>query len=67
VALERGWASGAQIYTTRRDVTVSSRDSTTIATQSVYRASKFAWWKRLGTHGIRIVETLRRIAYARNG
>jgi len=67
IALERGWASGAQIYTTRKDVVISSRDATTIASRSVYRTSKFPWWKRLRTHGIRIIETLRRIAYARNG
>ncbi len=64
VALERGWASGARIYTTRQNVASPTRDGTTIATQSAYRASKFPWWKRLRTYGIRIVETARRIAYA---
>ena len=66
VALERGWASGARIYTTRQNVASPTRDGTTIATQSAYRASKFPWWKRLKTYGIRIVETARRIAYAYN-
>lgn len=64
IALERGWASGAQIYTTRRPVASPTRDSTTIATRSVYRASKFPWWKRLRTYGIRVIETAHRIAYA---
>jgi glycosyl transferase family 25 len=67
VALERGWAYGAQVYTTRHDVVVPRRDSTTIATSSSYRAAKFPWWKRLGTYAIRIVEAIRRIGYARNG
>lgn len=67
VALERGWASGARIYTTRRDVASTIRDDTTIATRSAYRSSKFPWWKRLRTYGIRIVKTARRIVYACNG
>ena len=67
VALERGWASGAQIYTTRQPVASPTRDSTTIATRSVYRASKFPWWKRLRTYRIRVIETAHRIAYARLG
>ncbi|WP_242218901.1 glycosyltransferase family 25 protein [Shinella zoogloeoides] len=67
VALERGWASGVRIYTTRQDVASPTRDGTTIATQSAYRASKFPWWKRLRTYGIRIVEAARRIAYVHNG
>lgn len=67
VALERGWACRTRIYTTRRDVAAPARDSTTIATRSAYRASKFPWWKRLKTYAIRIAETARRIAYARNG
>jgi glycosyl transferase family 25 len=67
VALERGWASGIRIYTTRKDAVASTQDSTTIATRSAYRASKFPWWRRLRTYAIRIVETARRILYARNG
>jgi len=67
VALERGWASGTRIYTTRRDVASPKRDSTTIATRSAYRAVKFPWWRRLKTYAIRISEAARRIAYARSG
>ena len=66
VAIERGWASGTCIYTMRQNVASPMRDGTTIATQSAYRSSKFPWWKRLRTYGIRIVETARRIAYAYN-
>ncbi|MCD1266828.1 glycosyl transferase family 25 [Shinella sp. AETb1-6] len=67
VALERGWAYDAQIYTTRYDVAAPGRDSTTIATSSVYRSTKFPWWKRFRTYAIRIRETICRIGYARNG
>lgn len=67
VALERGWAYNAQIYTTRYDVAAPGRDSTTIATSSVYRSTKFPWWKRFRTYAIRIRETICRIGYARNG
>lgn len=65
IALERGWASGTRIYTTRQPVAAPTRDSTTIATRSVYQASKFPWWKRLRTYGVRVVETAHRIVYAR--
>lgn len=64
IALERGWSTGASIYTTCRDVAAPKRDSTTIATRAAYRAAKFPWWRRLGTYCIRIIETARRIAYA---
>lgn len=65
IALERGWASGTRIYTTRQPVAAPTRDSTTIATRAVYRASKFPWWKRLRTYGIRAIEAVHRIVYAR--
>ena len=64
IALERGWAYDARIYTTLKDVAAPKRDSTTIATRAAYRAAKFPWWRRLRTHGIRIIETVRRIGYA---
>lgn len=67
MALERGWASGAQVYTTRQDVACPLRDSTTIATSSAYRSVKFPWWRRFRTYGVRIVETVRRIVYANQG
>lgn len=66
IALERGWATGTGIYATRLNVAVPTRDSTTIATRAVYKSTKFPWWKRLRTYGVRVVEAIRRIAYARN-
>lgn len=67
VALERGWAHGTRIYTTRQNVVFLTEEDTTIATRSAYRASKFPWWRRLRTYGIRIVEAAWRIIYARRG
>ena len=64
IELERGWASRARIYTTRRNVTVVKEGSSNIGSRSVYRATKFPWWRRLPTYAIRITETLRRINYA---
>jgi len=66
IALERGWATSTRIYTTRSDVAVPARNSTTIATRAAYKATKFPWWKRLTTYGIRMLEAIRRVAYARN-
>ncbi|MBB3655627.1 glycosyl transferase family 25 [Rhizobium sp. BK650] len=64
IELERGWASRAQIYTTRGNVTDINEGSSNIGTRSVYRATKFRWWKRLPTYAVRIAETIRRINYA---
>ncbi len=64
IELERGWASGACIYTTRANVTAVREGGSNIGTRSVYKASKFVWWKRLPTYAIRIAETMRRINYA---
>ena len=67
VALERGWATSTKIYSTRANVAAPARNSTTIGTRASYRATKFPWWKRLRTYGIRIVEAIQRVIYARNG
>lgn len=64
IALERGWAYGARIYTTRQDVAKPRRESSTIGTREVYKAVKFPWWRRFGTYGTRIVEAMRRLGYA---
>ena len=64
VELERGWASRARIYTTRQNVAVVKEGGSNIGTRSVYRATKFPWWRRLPTYAIRIAETARRINYA---
>lgn len=67
VALERGWATGGEIYTTRRDLAAVKPQATTIASRRGYRASKFPWWRRLKTYCIRITESVRRIGYAFRG
>lgn len=67
VELERGWASGVRIYTTRQNVTAVNVGGSNIGSRSVYRATKFPWWKRLPTYAIRTVETVRRISYAFSG
>jgi glycosyl transferase family 25 len=64
IELERGWASRARVYTTRQNVTVVKEGGSNIGTRSVYRATKFPWWRRLPTYAIRIAETVRRINYA---
>lgn len=63
IAIERGWANGAQIYTTRWDVARPRREGSTIGTRDVYRTVKFPWWKRFRTYGTRIVEATRRLGY----
>ena len=67
IALERGWATKTRIYTTRSAVAAPARNSTTIATRAAYKATKFPWWKRFTTYGIRTLEAIRRVAYAQNG
>jgi glycosyl transferase family 25 len=64
IELERGWASRARIYTTRRNVADVKEGGSNIGTRSVYRETKFPWWRRLPTYAIRIAETVRRINYA---
>lgn len=65
VALERGWATGASICTVRTNLIMAGRQETTIASRSVYKATKFPWWKRSKTYLHRILETVRRVRYAR--
>lgn len=64
VALERGWATGTNVFTTKTNLAVTSRQETTIASRSVYRSTKFPWWRRLRTYAHRIDETVRRMRYA---
>jgi glycosyl transferase, family 25 len=63
VELERGWASGVRVYTTRLDVVEVATGSSNIGTRSVYKATKFPWWRRLPTYAIRTAETLRRFIH----
>lgn len=67
IALERGWATGIEIYTTRLNMVSIVRHKTTIASRSAYRASKFPWWRRLRTYHVRMLESVRRIDYALRG
>lgn len=65
VALERGWATGASICTVKTNLIMAGRQETTIASRSVYKATKFPWWKRSKTYVHCILETVRRVRYAR--
>ena len=64
IALERGWASKTNVYATKQNVTTVRRQDSTIANRSVYKGTKFPWWRRLGTYARRTAETLRRINFA---
>lgn len=64
IALERGWATGTEVFTVGRDVVRSKRPPSTIASRAVYRTKKFAWWKRIPTHLIRARDYLDRLCYA---
>jgi glycosyl transferase family 25 len=67
VALERGWDTGIEIYTMRTDVARTTEEDTTIASRETYRATKFAWWKRLNTYGLRFIDDAKRLGYALRG
>ncbi|MFN7026370.1 MAG: glycosyltransferase family 25 protein [Pseudorhizobium sp.] len=67
VALERGWAHGIEIYTTRGNVAKTRDEDTTIASRETYRSTKFPWWRRLNTYGLRLLDDARRLGYARRG
>ena len=64
VALERGWATDASICAIRTNLVMAGRQETTIASRSVYKATKFPWWKRSRTYVHRVLETIRRVRYA---
>ncbi|CAD7041877.1 glycosyl transferase family 25 [Pseudorhizobium halotolerans] len=67
IALERGWAIGAEVLTVDEDVVTSKRSASTIANRSGYKERKFVWWKRLPTHWQRARDYLQRIRYALKG
>jgi glycosyl transferase family 25 len=67
IALERGWATGINVYTTRLNLVDIRQHRTTIANRATYKGVKFPWWKRLATLQHRIVEGVRRINYALRG
>ncbi|CAD7054479.1 glycosyl transferase family 25 [Pseudorhizobium endolithicum] len=64
IALERGWATGTEVFTVEQDVVRSKRPPSTIASRAVYRTKKFVWWKRFPTHFIRARDYLDRLFYA---
>lgn len=63
IALEKGWASEASIYTFQVNVTTLRRQNSTIGDRAVYKGTKFAWWRKLGTYARRAAEFYRRICY----
>ena len=67
VALERGWATGIEIYSMRADVAKTTEEDTTIASRETYRSTKFPWWKRLNTYGLRFIDDAKRLGYALRG
>lgn len=67
IALERGWASGVRLYATRQNVAEIKERPSTIASRSVYRSTKFPWWRRFGTLATRSMETIKRVNYALKG
>ena len=64
IALERGWAIGAEVFTVEEDVVTSKRLPSTIANRKAYKATKFVWWKRFPTHLQRARDYLKRVWYA---
>lgn len=67
VALERGWATGIEIHTMRTNVAKTTEEDTTIASRETYRSTKFPWWKRLNTYGLRFIDDAKRLGYALRG
>ena len=67
IALERGWATGTHVYTTRSNLVGLAKHRTTIANRSTYKGVKFPWWKRVATLFHRSAEAVRRINYALRG
>lgn len=65
VALERGWAIQASIFSTRSNVLefVNGRTTTMIGTRVDYRRAKLAPWRRINTYLFRVVDFFRRIFY----
>lgn len=66
IALERGWATGVQVYTVKDNlIALSTRSKESqIADRARYRSIKLRGHRKIPTHLFRMVELLRRIAYA---
>jgi glycosyl transferase, family 25 len=66
IALERGWATGVQVFTVKDDLialSVRSKESQ-IADRARYRSIKLRGIRKIPTHIWRMVELLRRVRYA---
>ncbi len=66
IALERGWATGAKVYTVKDnliELSVRSKESQ-IADRARYRSIKLRGRRKIPTHIFRMVELFRRIRYA---
>jgi len=66
MTLERGWKTGASIYTVRQNIVELSERSAVsqIANRAQYRAVKLRGARKIGTHLLRLIEYARRIRYA---
>lgn len=69
IALERGWASGANIVTTREPLVrfQDQQPQTTIATRGQYRNSKLPKVEQLGVLSFRAADYARRVVYSLRG
>lgn len=67
VALERGWASDAEIFTAEKNILPfgDMREATVIATRADYRSVKPSHWRRLPAYLFRLKESVSRFLYAR--
>jgi glycosyl transferase family 25 len=66
IALERGWATGVEVYTLKQDLislSVRSKESQ-IADRARYRSVKLRGLRKIPTHVWRTLELLRRVRYA---
>ena len=67
VALERGWASDAEVFTAEKNILPfgDMREATVIATRADYRSVKPSHWRRLPAYLFRVKESVSRFFYAR--
>jgi glycosyl transferase family 25 len=66
MTLERGWETGVNVYTVRRNVVELSELAlmSQIASRAQYRAVKIKGIRKMVTHLVRLAEYARRIRYA---
>lgn len=69
IALERGWATGARVLSTQRDLVTfnSLRKATFIATRQDYASAKVGGWRKCPTHLFRTIEAFRRLFHTSFG